>query len=446
MPLTPSSGTTTVLLFAALLTNTWMHSQSLEAGVARVDITPPAGIALQGYPDSQRLATGVRDPLYARVLVLRVASQSIALVDLDLIAPLEEEYVRRLRERSADDVSHVLVTAVHTHSGPPLIPTLSPPPHEWESSIIPRIAQAIHEAATQAVPARLGVGNGVAYIGHNRLRHNREGGVTWFEKNWTGAPTSPLDPTVAVLRLDDMSGNPIAILVNYACHPVIFGPDSLLYSADFPGVMTRVVENTIGGKVLCFFLQGGDGDINPLFAVTPLTEGAVELSERAGTELGEVAAATAQQVRTTAESASSLQIAEDTLSFAPRWDAKKWLAADPHAADTIAVKTKPDYQLPLTTVLIDKRFAFVAMPGEPFVEFQNQWREHCPVRDCFFLGYANGYYGYFPTIEAATFGGYGAGHSSTWIEVGAGEQMLNHAIARVYEMVGKLKPVPEDLR
>jgi hypothetical protein len=68
------------------------------------------------------------------------------------------------------------------------------------------------------------------------------------------------------------------------------------------------------------------------------------------------------------------------------------------------------------------------------------------VRDCFFLGYANGYYGYFPTIEAATLGGYGAGHSSTWIEVGAGEQMLNHAVARVYEMVGKLKPVPEDLR
>jgi hypothetical protein len=70
-----------------------------------------------------------------------------------------------------------------------------------------------------------------------------------------------------------MSGNPIALLVNYACHPVIFGPDSLLYSADFPGVMTRVVENTITGKVLCFFLQGGAGDINPLFAVTPLTEG-----------------------------------------------------------------------------------------------------------------------------------------------------------------------------
>jgi hypothetical protein len=156
------------------------------------------------------------------VLVLRVASQSIALVDLDLIAPLEEEYVRRLRERSADDVSHVLVTAVHTHSGPPLIPTLSPPPHEWESSIIPKIAQAIHDAASQAVPARLGVGYGVAYIGHNRLRRSRQGGVTWFEKNWTGTPTAPMDPTLAVLRLDDMSGNPIALLVNYACHPVIW--------------------------------------------------------------------------------------------------------------------------------------------------------------------------------------------------------------------------------
>jgi len=423
-----------------------MHSQTLEAGVARVDITPPLGIVLQGYPDSGRVATGVRDPLYASVLVLRVGSQSMALVGLDLIAPLEEEYFRQLRERSGHDASRLLLAATHTHSGPPLIPALSPPPHEWESSTVPKIAQAIHQAASQTVPARIGVGYGVAYIGHNRLRRNREGGVTWFEKNWTGASTSPMDPTVVVLRLDDMSGNPIAILVNYACHPVIYGPDSLLYSADFPGVMTRVVEHELGGKLLCFFLQGGDGDINPLYAVTPLTEGAVELSEKAGAELGTVAAAVAQQVHTSTEPAASLQVAEDSLPFTTRWDARKWLAADPHAVETIEAKAKPEYQLPLTTVLINKRIAIVTMPGEPFVDFQRQWRERCPVRDCFFLGYANGYYGYFPTIEAATLGGYGAAHPSTWIEVGAGEQMLSHAVVRVYEMLGKLKPVPEDLR
>jgi hypothetical protein len=86
------------------------------------------------------------------------------------------------------------------------------------------------------------------------------------------------------------------------------------------------------------------------------------------------------------------------------------------------------------------------MPGEPFVDFQRDWRARCPTQDCFFLGYANGYYGYFPTISAASWGGYGASQASTWIQVGAGERMLDQGLVRVFEMLGRLKPIPEDLK
>ncbi|HTU03469.1 MAG TPA: hypothetical protein VMG58_16685, partial [Candidatus Sulfotelmatobacter sp.] len=102
--------------------------------------------------------------------------------------------------------------------------------------------------------------------------------------------------------------------------------------------------------------------------------------------------------------------------------------------------------LPVMTVLVNRQIALVAMPGEPFVEYQMQWRARCPAHDCLFLGYSNGSFGYFPTIRAAAWGGYGASHSSTWIEVGAGDQMLNHALVRTYEMLGRLKPTPEDLQ
>ena len=46
-----------------LLSGVWLHGQRLEAGAARVDITPPLGMPLQGYPESGRGAMGVRDPL-----------------------------------------------------------------------------------------------------------------------------------------------------------------------------------------------------------------------------------------------------------------------------------------------------------------------------------------------------------------------------------------------
>jgi hypothetical protein len=423
-----------------------MNSQVLEVGVSRVEITPENGLALQGYPGTGRTAEGVRDPLFARVLVLRAGAQRIALVDLDLIAPLEPEFVTQLRDAVLSDVSYVLVTAIHTHSGPALIPSSSPPPRAWESNAVGKIADAIHSAASHAVAARLGVGYGAAYIGHNRLRRNSDGGVTWFEKNWTGVSTSPVDPTVGVLRIDDTSGAPLAILVNFACHPVIFGPDSRLYSADFPGVMTRFVEKAMGSKVVCFFLQGADGDINPLYAVTPLAQGAVELSESAGTELGQVVARVASQIQTAADLAPSLQFVEDRMAFGPRWKAQQWLAVERGNSETIAAKTEAEYQLPVTTLLINKQLAVLAVPGEPFVEFQQQWRSRCPVRDCFFLGYSNGYFGYFPTIEAATMGGYGAAHPSTWIEVGAGERMVDRGVERVYELLGRIKSIPEDLQ
>src|SRR5204863_143653 len=84
-------------------------------------------------------------------------------------------------------------------------------------------------------------------------------------------------------------------------------------------------------------------------------------------------------------------------------------------------------------------------PGEPWVDFQTNWRDRCPVPDNFFLGYTNGYFGYFPTIRAAAQGGYGAANSSTWVEVGAGERMVDHAVAKIYEMLGRLTDAPRVL-
>jgi hypothetical protein len=98
--------------------------------------------------------------------------------------------------------------------------------------------------------------------------------------------------------------------------------------------------------------------------------------------------------------------------------------------------------LPVITVLIDRKIAMMGMPGEPFLEFQTNWRARCPVQKCFFLGYTNGYYGYFPTIRAATEGGYGATSATSWVQTGAGEQMEDHALIELYRMMGRLQDAP----
>lgn len=83
------------------------------------------------------------------------------------------------------------------------------------------------------------------------------------------------------------------------------------------------------------------------------------------------------------------------------------------------------------------------VPGEPFVNFQINWRDRCPLKDALSLGYANGYFDYFPTVEASAQGGYGAADSNTYVQIGAGERMLRQGLVRVYEMLGKVSDTPE---
>src|SRR5260370_34382681 len=215
--------------------------------------------------------------------------------------------------------------------------------------------------------------------------------------------------------------------------------------------MNRTVEAAFGGAPMSFFLQGAPGDINPYFAVTPLQQDALKMREWTGQHLGEEAARVAKQIHPEPSPNASLEFIENTLTAKLRWNEQKFREAllhflGPKGFEVYGAQIKPELQLPVATVLLNKRIALMTMPGEPFVDFQMNWRDRCPVRDAFFLGYTNGYLGYFPTIRAATNGGYGAASASTWGETAAGERMLDNAVVRVYEMLGRLNDIPDDLK
>ena len=170
------------------------------------------------------------------------------------------------------------------------------------------------------------------------------------------------------------------------------------------------------------------------------------MSEWSGRHLGEEATRVARAISTEAGEAS-LDFSEDFLTFGLRWDAAKFREGliaifGLKAADEFAPTITPTFRLPVSTILINRRIAFLGMPGEPFVDFQIDWRARCPVPDGLLVGYANGHHGYFPTIRACSLKGYGAAGVTTWVEPGAGERMLNHGLVRVYEMLGRLTNIP----
>jgi hypothetical protein len=436
-----------------------LAAAGLEAGASQVDITPPPGLEMYGFYNritEHKHATGTLDPLYARVLVLQAAGQRLALVTLDLGRTFNEAWLQRLRDvaKAESGVGALIVTASHTHSGPNILdiyPNNRPP--EWEETALTRISGAIHELSQHLEPARIGTGFGNASIGYNRRKVDPEGHATMFWSNPEKVPNGPVDSTVGVIRIDRDDGSPIAILVNYACHPTVLGSDNLQYSSDFVGPMASTVAEAFGGKPVCFFLQGAAGDINPYFDGTPLAKGGLEKRQWTGHELGAEAARVAQGIKAEETSSPSIDFADDVMVFPWRWEPKKFrddlvrvhgpLVFQDHA-DILAAPTPPgNLELHVTTLLINRQIAIMGMPGEPFVNFQQGWRDRCPIRTCFFLGYANGYYDYIPTILAASQGGYGAADSDTYVAVGAGERMLDHAVIRAQRMLGQLSDVPQ---
>ena len=440
-----------VLLCAvAVTTNSAAFSAEFRAASAKADITPAGSVELWGYSDRAGPATGQRDPLFAKVLLLDVDPHRLALVTLDLgrTFGLESMNIVRDRVRKSANVEQVFFFASHTHSAP-VIDDVYPPGKRpaWETAALERIAAAIEQAAGRLQPATIGTGEGEVFIGHNRRLVQADGTVKMLWRNATKTPTHPLDPRVGIIRIDGADGRVLAVVVNYACHPVIFGPDNLRYSADYPSATADVVERAFGPGAVSLFLQGAAGDINPYFDKMRLEEDADKLLQETGRKLGDEAVRVARSITPKAPAYPELQFAVDVRHFKLRYDAERLLAPlkaelKPATFERYRKYLATPLDCPVTTLVINREIALAGMPGEPFVEFGLNFRDRSPLRRSFFAGYANGYFGYFPTIRAAVEGGYGAEGLVARTEVGAGESMLDTSLIRLYAILGQLKPLP----
>ncbi|HLJ13837.1 MAG TPA: neutral/alkaline non-lysosomal ceramidase N-terminal domain-containing protein [Bryobacteraceae bacterium] len=403
---------------------------------------PASRLHMGGYGARTGVSQGVLDPLHAKVLVLEGKDSAVALVTMDLVSNLPAAQLDRIRElvKSSTNIEDVIFNVSHTHSGPLVVE--NPPP--WQLQAANDIAAGIGRAWRARRPARIGIGTGSVRIGHNRLYDMSEGHGKMLWRDETRIPTSPVDPTVMVLRVDSKDGAPLAVVVNYACHAVTLGPENLQYSADYPGEMARTVEKAYPGAV-CLFVQGGAGDINPYYDKTPLIQDAVFVMRETGRTLAREAIRTLAAITTHDVSDTELRIAREPLQFKARYSHDKVLAGldlqkmSLSGRMHIEAATRGPYTGPVTTLLLGHEFAFVGVPCEIFVDFQMELRERVRDFPIVFGGYTNGNLGYVPTIRAAVDGGYGASQIGSYIEVGAGNRMIDAAVIRLGYWTDKLQ-------
>jgi hypothetical protein len=125
---------------------------------------------------------------------------------------------------------------------------------------------------------------------------------------------------------------------------------------------------------------------------------------------------------------NSFASSSTSLQFKNRWDAENEL------------------ELGVTTLLINDEIAITTMPGEPFHQFQVDFRDKTNVKHSFLFGYCcDGPYEwprYLPDIVSAARGGYGAS-DTTLAEVGAGERLVNQGLVQLFKLQGRLKDQPQ---
>ncbi len=408
---------------------------TFKAGFAKVDITPTAPMPMWGYgARHDALSQGVRDPLYAKAVVIEAGDKKLALVGLDLGRSPEADMMDRIRAavKAAAAIDFVMLSGSHTHHGP----VIELRDEEgmgkgkfddavaYVATLEQKLIGVINEAAAATQDARIGWGS--ADVDMNRNRHKK------FEPK-------PTDPELSVIRFDDLDGEIIALMTNYSAHPTMFPGEDLRFSAEWPGEMMTHVEKELGTNV--GFLQGSAGDLSCKPTETTNT------IDTFGPALGDEVIKIAKAIETTVPEKPSIKGKDQDFPYDTRIPVDnaivKKLLADAFFPEFGAAAFSPmkgnKITPHLTTILINDELALVGGSGEFFCDHAKRLKERAWDMKAIFVGYCNGHHMYFPTIEGASVGGYGADATVSWVPLGAGEEMINAALINLYTMQGKYK-------
>lgn len=424
----------TLAMVLSLAAETQAAEQVFKAGASKRDITPSEPVPMWGYgARHDALSAGTLDPLYASAIVIQASGQKLAVVGLDLGRSPSERSLQNIRQRikSEAGIDHSFIAGSHTHHGPVL--ELSDEEGKgrgrfdaalrYYRQLEDAIVSTVVEANKQLVPARIATGS-MELDGFNRNRHSK-------------LQPAPVDRTLTVTRLDSRDGKPIAVLVNFTGHPTSVPAQTLKFSADFVGTMKAAVENDFGGTAI--FMQGASGDLS-------INKGAHADHAGFGQALGREVVKLASSLKCEDVEKPSLEVREEQFRFDsrtnlndPRVRVGYSMAFFPELIANFADEYADGIRPRLTVAVLNGDIALVGALGEFFCQQAIRLRERARVERLFFFGYSNGYHQYFPTIEAAAEGGYGADSQVAPVSVGAGEQLMNAALTWIFQMQGKLK-------
>lgn len=232
----------------------------LKAGTARAVMNAPLTLAHGGWGAQTHMTPDEIDSdFWITALVLKQDEVLTVILDLDLSSLINDraDLLRGMVAKELDVGTYqIRVSTTHTHSGPVLSDRGDERTEMYFRYVIEQAVGTVLQAKKGLESVTVHAEYGQCHIGKNRRQALQDGSII------TGVdPEGETDPTVTTIRLDRIDGTPLAHIVHYACHPTILGFTNRKASPDYPGVVKRFVEQTLGGT--CLFLQAAAGDIGP---------------------------------------------------------------------------------------------------------------------------------------------------------------------------------------
>jgi hypothetical protein len=283
---------------------------SFRAGAARIDITP----ALIDLP---KPFTKVEQHIYIRAVVMDNGATRAAIVVAD-VPTIGTSVAAELKQRIADaagaPLANVMLAVTHTHNAVRIdtnpVGVILPASPKITRATVDATVAAVKQAAASLQPARAGYATG-----RNNLVAARGLGRTGPSGDEQApAPAAELvDRTLGVLKIETLSGDPIAFLVNSSLEPVLAMASPSEINPDVAGVAERYVEQRYGDKPVVLYTVSA-----PASALYRTREAGMpppdpqRLIEAVGTLLGEDILQTSLEVKT--DTAVSLAGAIDAVT------------------------------------------------------------------------------------------------------------------------------------
>lgn len=396
----------------------------INCGMSEVNITPKLGLNIPGYLNI-RNATGVKDELFAKAMVFSDEKAITGLVAIDAL-DLELIDVKRIRSRICQltdmKEENIMVCLTHAHTGGPVVNSfVSKRDEEYIRYLVNKASDAVILAYKKMQPVKIGSGKGfVDNISFNRRYYMKDGTLKTNPGKLNpmiDKPAGPIDEDVMVVKIEDLAGNILGAIVNFACHLDVVGGEE--YSGDYPGELSNVLKSVYGENFVCLFLNGLSGDIN--HTDTNTSENPSDIHYK---KMGQILAGETIKVLTSINYQSeSIELGSEkqVLSIPSRIVTKEELAnaqreiesestseIDKVFANEIVEfnKIKPGNIEVEAQVIKIGDAAIIGFPGDVFVKFALRIKKESKFKYNIVCSHTNGRNGYIPTREAFKQGGY----------------------------------------